>query len=88
MKELFVLSMLLVVVTANNFYDNVDVGDFFAESQARTFYFNASNTATSVTLLSIYLMAGLIAYLLYTGYALSPQSNANFNRVQFNDFAR
>jgi len=91
MKQFLAISLCVVGVVSSNIFDDqvVDDGnspaDFYAESQGRTFYFNASDTATSVTLLSIYLLAGLIGYLLYTGYALTPLSNANFNRVQFND---
>jgi hypothetical protein len=90
MKRFLAISLCVVGVTSSNIFDDQVVdddgpGDFYAESLGRTFYFNASDTATSVTLLSIYLLAGLIGYLLYTGYALSPLSNANFNRVQFND---
>jgi hypothetical protein len=61
-----------------------DTADFLTEGEARTFYFNASNTATSVTLLGILLLFGLITYLLYVGAALTPLSNKGFNRVQLN----
>ena len=62
-----------------------DSFDILEEGLARTFYFNASNTATSVTLLGILLLLGLITYLIYYSVALTPLSNKGFNRVQLNN---
>jgi len=67
-------------------YGHQDTDDFLYEGQARTFYFNASNTATSVTILGILLLLGLVAYLIYYELALTPLSNAGFNRPQFNSY--
>jgi hypothetical protein len=66
--------------------DSRDTMDFLYEGEARTFYFNASNTATSVTILGILLLLGLITYLIYYQLALTPLSNAGFNRPQLNTF--
>ena len=62
--------------------------EYVYEGQARTFYFNASNTATSVTILGIVILLGLITLLIYVSLALTPLSNKNFNRVQINNGQR
>lgn len=65
--------------------DNEDTVDFLYEGQARTFYFNSSNDATATTILGILLLLGFIVTLIYYELALTPQSNAGFNRPQFNN---
>jgi hypothetical protein len=82
------LLLLLAPLLATAAADGDDVVDFLYEGEARTFYFNASNTATSVTLLGIILLMALVAYLIYYELALSPLSNEGFNRPQFNGNGR
>ena len=62
--------------------------EYVSEGQVRSFYFNASDTATTVTILGIILLLGLITYLIYVSVALTPLSNKNFNRVQINNGQR
>ena len=68
--------------------DYQDTVDFLYEGQARIFYFNNSKDATAATILGVLLLLGLVTTLIYYQLALTPQSNADFNRPQFDSYYR
>ena len=86
-KAIHLKKHLTTPITFVGSFEMTSDGSFeiLEEGEARTFYFNASNTATSITFLGVLLLLGLITYLIYYLVALTPLSNKGFNRVQLHN---
>ncbi len=76
MKYLIALVFLFGLAAAEELFEDSLVE---TEAEPRIFFFNVSNTATSLTLLGALILLGVIAYLIYAGGLLGDDTGYNRN---------